>query len=96
MNCANCMTQPAEFLCHREGKKPLLCSECLHASRKLFYAWQRLDFFPVCVSVPNVEKAKWAHEILIDSLACEMPKNETVVSRKGRKGFAQFFAPERN
>ena len=96
MNCTNCLTRPAEFLCHKAGKKPVLCSECLRQSRTLFYAWERLDYFPVCISVPRNIREKWGHEILIDGLKCHMPKKEIAVSRVGKKGFASFFALETN
>lgn len=96
MNCANCLTRPAEFLCHKAGKKPVLCSECLRQSRTLFYAWERLGYFPVCISIPRHIREKWAHEILIDGLKTRLPQNEIAVSRVGKKGFASFFALETN
>lgn len=96
MNCVNCLARSAEFLCHKAGKKPALCSECLRNSRTLFYAWERLDYFPVCISIPKHVRENWAREILIDGLRCRMPKKEIAVSHTGRKGFASFFALEKN
>ena len=62
----------------------------------LFYAWERIDSFPVCISIPRHIREKWGREILIDGLKCSMPKKEIAVSRVGKKGFASFFALETN
>lgn len=95
MQCENCQSRKAEYICHRPGKKPHLCPSCLQQTRSLFCAWQRLEDYSACAEIPVSTWKKWALEILIDGMTIRTGK-QIVVSRAGRKGCAKFFALENN